>query len=311
MHFRAVLNRGGGTLSTMDIDALSTRLGDALCEAGHSVDVQVVDGRKVVETIRTACRMADTEILLVAGGDGTVSLAAGMLAGTDKTLAILPAGTMNLYARSLGVPLDLGAAISALAGGEVLRVDTACVNGRLFVHQFSIGMHPQLIHLRSRIPFHGRLGKLFASARAGISTFWNPHNLKVALHMGGAELITITSGISVTNNLFGEGHLPYADRPDGGVLGIYITRARRRLDLLAFFLNMAMGRWRGNEQVEIHEADEVKLKILSAERHFRSAIDGELMPLEREFLIQLWPQSLKVLVPAKAEAEGIGSQSSA
>jgi len=310
MRFRAVLNRDGGTLSTMDIDAVSKRLDSTLREAGHSLEVEVVDGQKVVERIQAACRMSDTEVLLVAGGDGTVSLAAGMLAGTDKTLAILPAGTMNLYARTLGIPLDLDTAISALAGGRVMRVDTARVNERPFVHQFSIGMHPQLIHLRSRMPFHGRLGKLFASVRAGIATFLNPHNLKVALDLKGSELITVTSGISVTNNLFGEGHLPYADRPDGGVLGVYITRARRRLDLLAFFLNMAMGRWRDNEQVEIHEADEVKLSILSAERHFRCAIDGELMPLEREFLIRLRPRSLQVLVPAKTEAE-TGSQSSA
>jgi diacylglycerol kinase family enzyme len=201
--------------------------------------------------------------------------------------------------QGLGIPLDLDAAIAALASGRARRVDIASANGRPFVHQFSVGMHPQLIHLRSRIPFRGRLGKLLASARAAIATLRNPHNLRVALDMGQTELITVTSGIGVTNNLLGEGHLPYADKPDGGVLGIYITRAESRLGLLAFLFNMALGRWRGNDQVEIHEAGEVRLKILSAERHFRSALDGELLPLEREIHIRLMPKALRVLVPAE------------
>ncbi|WP_309085114.1 diacylglycerol kinase family lipid kinase [Chelativorans sp.] len=299
MRFRAVLNRDGGTLSTMDLDALSTQISDALTAAGHSVEVLVVDGSGIVAALRETCSHPEADVVLVGGGDGTVSLAAELLAGSSKVLAILPAGTMNLFARSLNIPLDPPAAVAALAVGRVRRVDMGCVNDKPFVHQFSIGMHPQLIRLRSRIPFHGRLGKLLASVRAAISTLRNPHNLKVAITIGEKELVTVTSGIGITNNLFGEGHLPYADRPDGGTLGVYITRAESRLDLLFFFLNMALGRWRRNEQVEIYQAKEVRLKIFSAERHFRSAMDGELYPLERDIHVRLWPKSLQVLVPAE------------
>jgi len=259
-----------------------------------------VDGTKVADALREAIEDSNADVILAAGGDGTVSLAAGLLAGTDKALAILPAGTMNLYARSLGLPLDLEMALAALANGVVRSVDVAYADGRPFVHQFSIGMHPQLIGLRSAIPFRSRLGKLAASVRAALTTLLKPHNLKVALNMGGAELITVTSGIGITNNLFGEGHLPYADRPDGGVLGIYITRAERRIDLIAFVFNMALGRWRDNEQVEIHEAGEVRLRILSAGRKFRCAIDGELCPLNREVHIWLRPRSLRVLLPRQS-----------
>jgi len=297
MRIRAVLNRGGGTLSTMDLNTVSARLTEVFTQAGHTIDVTAVEGKAIADAIRHSCERS--EVVLVGGGDGTVSLAASMIAGTDKILAILPAGTMNLFARSLAIPLDIDTAITALAEGRVRRADMACVNGRPFVHQFSIGMHPQLIHLRSRIPFRGRLGKLLASAQAALATFRNPHNLDVALTFGDAELLTNTSGIGITNNLFGEGHLPYAEKPDGGVLGIYITRAEDRWDLLAFFINMALGRWRENNKVEIHEAHEVHLKILSAGKRFRSAIDGELFPLERDYHIELWPKALQVLVPAE------------
>jgi len=299
MRIRAVLNRGGGTLSTMDLDVLTARLTKVFTEAGHTIDVMTVDGSDILSAIQDNCGAPDAEAVLVGGGDGTVSLAASLIAGSDKILAVLPAGTMNLFARSLGIPLDIETAIAALAEGHIRRVDMARVNGRPFIHQFSLGMHPQLIRLRSRIPFRGRLGKLLASARAGLATLRNPHNLDVSLTFGDAELLTTTSGIGITNNLLGEGHLPYADKPDGGVLGVYITRAEDRWDLLAFFINMALGRWRENNQVEIHEADEVHLRILSPGKQFRCAIDGELYPLERDMRVELWPKALRVLVPAE------------
>ena len=109
-----------------------------------------------------------------------------------------------------------------------------------------------------------------------------------------------TTGIGITNNLFGEGHLPYADQLDGGVLGIYITVARQRGELFRFFLNMARGKWRDNDQVEIHETQHVVLTLLSKRAKLRATIDGELCKLERETDIRIHPGALKVLVPAAA-----------
>ena len=88
------------------------------------------------------------------------------LMGKKKALAILPAGTMNLFARSLGIPLTLDAAVQSFADGKVQAVDIATANGQPFVHQFSIGMHAKLVHLREKMDFGSRLGKIRASARA-------------------------------------------------------------------------------------------------------------------------------------------------
>ena len=111
-------------------------------------------------------------------------------------------------------------------------------------------------------------------------------------------MLTRTTGIGITNNLFGEGHLPYADDPAGGVLGIYVTVARQRHELLRFFWKMARGRWRDNEQVEIHQAESVTLKILSSSTKYRCVVDGELEKLHPETTFEIHPKALKVLVPA-------------
>lgn len=300
MRFAAVLNRDGGTLRTIDLDEFCDRARRTMEAAGHSLDIDIVDGSDIAASLDKAAARRGIDVVLAGGGDGTISAAAARLMGRRKALAILPAGTMNLFARGLGIPRTLDAAIEAFAGGEVMAVDIATANGRPFVHQFSIGMHARMVRLRDRMEFGSRLGKIRASARAAWATIDNPPAMDVTLAIGEAEVKTRTTGIGVTNNLFGEGHLPYADNPAGGVLGIYVTMARQRGDLLRFFFNMARGRWRDNEHVEIHQSDKVTLKIHSRARKFSAVLDGELVGLERETAIEIHPGALKVLVPSAA-----------
>ena len=87
-------------------------------------------------------------LVLAGGGDGTVSAAAAQLMDTEKALAILPAGTMNLFARGLGIPLTLDAALRAFADGEVQNGRYCERQWPAFVHQFSIGMHAKMVQLR-------------------------------------------------------------------------------------------------------------------------------------------------------------------
>jgi diacylglycerol kinase family enzyme len=235
MRFVAVLNRDGGTLRTTDLDAFSKRIETALGDAGHEVAVRIVRGDEIVEALDKAARQRGVDVVMAGGGDGTISAAAAKLMGGKKALAVLPAGTMNLFARSIGVPLDLDGAVTAFAKAEVRPVDMALANGRPFIHQFSIGMHAKMVQLREKMDFGSRLGKMRASAKATFYTLKNPPSITARLRIGEAETKVKTTGIGVTNNLFGEGHLPYADHPDGGVLGIYVTAASERNELVRFF----------------------------------------------------------------------------
>jgi diacylglycerol kinase family enzyme len=299
MRFAAVLNSEGGTLRTTDLDAFAKRTAETLESAGHKIDIDIVPGKDVAEALDKAAARRNIDVVLVGGGDGTVSTAAARLMGKKKALAILPAGTMNLFARGLGIPQSLDAAIAAFADGHIVSVDMASANGEPFVHQFSVGMHAKMIHLRDKMEFGSRLGKMRASARAAYDTLANPPRMDVTLTIGEAEVVARASAIGVTNNLFGEGHLPYADNPAGGVLGIYVTVARQKGELMKFMLNVARGKWRDNEHVEIHQTEKVKLNIRSRRRKLYAAMDGELVDLTPETTIEIHPKALKVLVPAQ------------
>lgn len=296
MHFLALLNRDSGTLRTADLDMLRQGIRGTLEAAGHSVDIGILSGQEITEALRIAAR-EEADVVMVGGGDGTVSAAAASLMNSDKALAILPAGTMNLFARGLGIPLALDAAVEALAHGEIRRVDIAAANGRLFVHQFSIGIHARLVQLRSRLEFRSRLGKLWASVRAAYDAMTSPPVMNVTLIMGETELSTTTTGIGISNNLFGEGHLPYADIPDGGVIGIYVSSAKSRAEILWLLIAGVIGRWQASEKIEIHETQTITLKVAPRSGQRLCVMDGELSVLEPVTRIEILPKALRVLAP--------------
>lgn len=298
MRFIAVLNREGGTLRTTDLDAFTGYVEKTLADAGHTVEVRLTSSKDVVAALNKAAGEKGVDVVMAGGGDGTISAAAAALMNRKKALAILPAGTMNLFARGLAIPLKLEDAVAAFADGEVKRVDMATANDRPFVHQYSIGMHAKLVKLRSKMEFGSRLGKMRASAKAALSTITAPPSMNVTLRMGESEMFVRTSGIGVTNNLFGEGHLPYADEPDGGTLGIYVATARTLPQHLGFVLGMARGKWKDNQNVEIHETDEVTIKVSTLGKRRRCVIDGELCKMDEVTTIRIHPRVLRVLVPA-------------
>jgi diacylglycerol kinase family enzyme len=303
MHFLAILNRDGGTLRTTDLDALSAFMRETLTKAGHTLEIETVPGREIVAALERARLRGDVEAVIAGGGDGTISAAATHMMNTGKALAVLPAGTMNLFARGLGISLTLEEAIEGFATANERTVDIATANGRPFVHQFSIGLHARMVQLRSRFEYGSRIGKIFASARAALSVLRHPPHIDIALDIGETELRVTTTGLGISNNVFGEGHLPYAEKPDGGVLGIYIAGPANRLELLWFFLAMMVGRWKETEIVEIHECETAVLRILSPLRRERCVIDGELATLEKETVLQIQPRALRVLTPARAAAK--------
>ena len=304
MKFLAVLNRDGGTLRTTDLTAFSERMHETLEAAGHTLTIDIAGSGEIGSSLDKAAASHGVDVVLVGGSDGTISSAAARLMDKKKALAILPAGTMNLFARSLGIPQNLDAAIRAFATGDIVAVDVASANGQPFIHQFSIGMHAKMVRLREKMDFGSRLGKIHASARAAWATINNPPTMNVTLTIGQAEIATRASGVGVTNNLFGENHLPYADDPAGGILGIYVTMTRHRGELMHFFFNMARGKWRDNQHVEIHQTDKAVLDIdpVGKNRKWSAVLDGELIPLEQRTVFEIHPKALKVLVPAREPA---------
>ncbi|WP_084789569.1 lipid kinase [Saccharomonospora iraqiensis] len=127
----------------------------------------VTDGAEMEPTLRQVID-ADHDLIVVGGGDGTLSTAAGLLAGTDRTLGILPLGTANDFARTLHVPADPVTACHALAEGRVVDVDVGRVDGEPLLNVASVGLAVGVTEaLTARLKkFLGPLAYPVATARA-------------------------------------------------------------------------------------------------------------------------------------------------
>lgn len=296
MHFIAVLNRGGGTLRTMDLDEFC-RSATAIFERhGDTLDCRIVDGKQVEKELEKAAREAGVGAIIAGGGDGTISTAAAIAFRSGTPLAILPAGTMNLFARAMKVPLVLEEALEAIADGEVGAVDIATANGRPFVHQFSVGIHARLVRIRENMTYRSRVGKMVASLRAIGAAAMNPPQFEAELHTSKGIERRMVSGIAISNNPLGDG-LIHADGLGRHVLGVYIAAPLGTFGLLRLALDVALGRWRESPLVSEKEIDEVTLHFPKRKRGAKAVVDGELINLDPAVRLEVHADGLKMVLP--------------
>jgi diacylglycerol kinase family enzyme len=289
-------NRDGGTFRTTDMEAYERQAEAIFREAGHDFEAIVFSGKEIVPAMERAARREDIDGIVAGGGDGTISAAASIAWKNGVVLGVVPAGTMNLFARSLKVPLDIWQALDVLAYGEVDNVDIASANGRPFVHQFSAGLHARMVRYRNSYSYRSRLGKMRASLRAAFGVVFNPPEFEVEFEAAGLRDTRRVSAVSVSNNPFGENALLYADTLRSGELGFYTANPLKPLGVARLAVDMLRGRFRDNADVMVMHPAEVHLHFPKLRAKANCVMDGELLPLERDVAIRLHPGELKVLV---------------
>ncbi len=306
----AVLNVDGGTLRTTDLDAFSDHLCRAFEKQGHEIEVRRVRGAEITEALQSAAD--ECEVMVVGGGDGTVSAAAGIAWHQGRVLGVLPAGTMNLFARSLGLPLDINEAATALAQMNIRPSDIADMDGKTFVHQFSVGLQPRIVAKRSEIEYNSRIGKIIASTRAALAVFFHPTWFRGELSVDGRR---IRQGrfavITVTNNPYGEGHMPYADKLTTGQLGIYWSRPLSTFGSIRLTKDLLFGSWKRNQDFREEAGDRVKLRFKGKLHHVSASLDGELLEPNNPTVVTIHPGELRAIFCPQSEAANASDKGSA
>jgi diacylglycerol kinase family enzyme len=122
--------------------------------------VREMEPARIAIAVRAAVARAEPRVL-VAGGDGTIAVAAQELVGSRTELAVVPAGTLNHFARDQGIPLDTRQALDLAAQGEARGVDVGYANDRLFLNTCSVGAYVDFVRHREAI--ERRVGYWIAS----------------------------------------------------------------------------------------------------------------------------------------------------
>lgn len=116
------------------------RLGDL----PFDVDPHAVEDPEELEATVKRALAKKPDLVILGGGDGTISGLVDLLLGKDVKLGILPLGTANSFARTLGIPLDIDGAIEVLRTGEPRRIDLGVIDGDYFANCAAVGISPQI-----------------------------------------------------------------------------------------------------------------------------------------------------------------------
>ena len=235
-----------------------------------------------------------TDAVVAAGGDGTVSAVSSALTDTEMPLGVLPTGTLNHFAKDLGIPADLDGAARVIAAGKWIPVDVAKVNDRLFVNNSSIGLYPAIVAMRETLMRQG-WPKRVAMLAGVVSAVWEYPNISVRLTSGAAGPVTRTPLVFVGNNRYQFSGWEAGMRTglQAGVLQVCTVQSQSRSALLRTVLLVLTGHTDAAPKLHIESADEVQLVTLR--KRVRVAVDGEVVLMNSPLCYSICPGALRVL----------------
>ena len=268
----------------------------AIRQARVSADLHPIPGvRPPDEWISHAAR--DYDVLVAAGGDGTVSAVASAVVRLSKTLGVIPAGTLNHFARDTGIPLELDKAVAVLAAGHTRLLDVGHVNDSIFVNNASIGAYPRLVRERTRARRAGLPGRVARSV-AVLRTLIDLPTVTVRLVVEGLELVRRSPFVFVGNGRYELEGTQIGRRPvmTDGRLWLYVTPNSGRLDILLLAARALLRKLEQHEKFESFQASSISAELSS--RRVGIALDGEIKVLETPLLFRIDNNALRTIVPA-------------
>lgn len=287
-----ILNPGAGAVETR---AREREIAAAFLDHHVAPAIVVSAGDRIADAARRAIH-AGSGIVVAAGGDGTVNAVASAVAGTRSILGIVPLGTLNHFAKDLGIPLDVTAAVATVADGLTTTVDAGEVNGRLFFNNASVGLYPRLVWERAREQRRGRR-KSYAFLLALARVWRRYRRVTVSVHDGSRARVVHTPFVFVGNNEYViEGvRIGGRARIDQGVLHVCMAPGLRRVEVVRILLAALVGRLHTIDRFE--SATTQHLSIAAYRRRLGVSLDGELQILDTPLHFRTRPRALQVLVP--------------
>jgi diacylglycerol kinase family enzyme len=239
---------------------------------------------------------------VVGGGDGSVNGAAGLLAGTGIPLGVLPLGTLNHFARDLGLPAEFESAAAAIAVAPPRAVDVAEVNGHVFVNNSLLGAYPYMVADRERRRREHGLGKWPAMTLAFLRMLWRFPRRRLTLCLPDGRVPVVTPSLMVGVNEYDPKNfeIPRNHGLDRGRLWLLVARHRHPLGFAWFAFRTV---FRGIDQARDFEVLTLtELEVRARPSRLPVAIDGELLILRPPLRYRIRPRELMVLAPAAANS---------
>ena len=276
---------------------------DALKNAGIPLaEAHAVEDKE--ETVRLLQREIESgsNLVIIGGGDGTLSQCAGVLAGSSVAMGVLPLGTGNTLARSLCIPIDLNAAAKTLADGHIIHMDVGRVNGQAFVNSVTLGLSSEIAHALTP-EVKKKLGVLSWPV-TGFKVLRRHRALKLRVRSAEKNYKVRTHQLVVAN-----GHFiawPLASAPDAAVndktLDVFVLGRERKRSMLLSAIQLLRGRHIKSADAKFFRTSAVRIESLG--KPVPADVDGEInqqTPLD----LTIEPGALRVVVPRDYDAKNV------
>jgi YegS/Rv2252/BmrU family lipid kinase len=236
----------------------------------------------------------EAELIFVWGGDGMVQRCVDVIAGTDATLAIIPAGTANLLATNLGIPKDIEQAVDVGLAGHARRIDVGRVNGERFAVMAGAGFDARMIGdadggLKDRV---GRLAYVWTGAK-----HMREKPFRARIEVDGARWYDGDASCILFGNvgkLFG-GVQAFEDaHPDDGVLELGVVSADGIREWAGTVARAVVGTAAQSPHAFTTKAHSVNIKL---DRKVLYEIDGGDRKKVRKLRVEVEPQAVQICVP--------------
>lgn len=282
-------------------DAQAAKVREVL--AGRQPNVQFCRIENGSDLLRVAQQQLQSgaELLIAAGGDGTLNAVSSVLVHQSAALGVIPAGTLNHFARDLGMAIDPVLAARQICSGQELTVDVGEVNGRIFINNSVLGLYP--IYRASRRALETRwlgntaVGRFFAVLGGMLRVFWRLPHLKLRIVTDDGVSIIRSPFVLVANNEheLETGRIGKRTALNKGHLWVYVMRRCSRWALLRYFLRFIVGRFSRHDAFEEFKVRE--LRIETRRKRIGVGLDGEIVHMRAPLEYRSLPQALRVIAP--------------
>ena len=299
MKAAVILNASAGSIAASEASATVSRVREAFGRSRVEAEILEISHEDLPAAARKAAG-SNADVVVLGGGDGTLSTGAAALVGSPKPLGILPLGTLNHFAKDMGIPQDLDQAVATIEQGHVTEVDVGEVNGRIFLNNSSIGLYPSAVSEREELRRRHGEGKWLAMLDACVDVFRRFPLLDVTLHVEDRAVALTTPFIFVGNNRYEMSLFALGTRESlqGGALSLYLTRNGGRIGLLRLAFRAILGRL--EQDRDFHSFMLPEVEIRSRRRALQVSLDGEVVRMTSPIRYVVRPRALRVLAPPRA-----------
>lgn len=236
--------------------------------------------------------------IVAAGGDGTVSGVASAIIEMKLPvkLGVLPLGTLNHFAKDIGMPKNINEGIEIIVRGKTAYIDVAKMNNLYFINNSSLGIYPFMVKARDEIKRRG-FRKWWRMAKAAITVIKRQPYISVEFITHKKKFIRKTPFVFIGNNSYtiAAGGFGLRKRLDEGKLTVFLAHTVSRWGLIRLAWHALRGKL--IEQQDFDSIGLSHIKITSGHRKLRVAHDGEISKMKTPISYSILPKALHVIIP--------------